>query len=179
MSPSLKRAIPWFSGLVLVAGVLALAFSLIGNTADTSPPPASTEPVVVPKKEKQVPLPRAARLVAAKWIQSAVLRQHVEESWRYTHPSMRAGYTLAQWKSGEIPVVPFPNEWFQLAPMRVDYAFADRALLEVSMLSKDDKKVKSQIFFIGLRKAGKGTSARWLVDYWAPRGAPKIPLPTN
>lgn len=176
LSPSSKRLLPWLSGVVLLAGVVALVVALVGNTGTSLETPRSSEPAVVPAKERKVPLPRAARLVAAKFVQTAVLRQRLGESWRYVAPELRSGYTLAQWKAGDIPVVPFPKEWFQVAPMRVDYAYADRALLEVSMLSKNDRKVKSQIFFLGVRKVGEGADAKWLVDYWAPRGAPKIPI---
>jgi hypothetical protein len=30
-----------------------------------------------------------------------------------------------------------------------------------------------------MKRIGKGEDARWLVDYWAPRGSPKIPLSSN
>ena len=35
--------------------------------------------------------------------------------------------------------------------------------------------MKPQRFLLGLSAVGHGTSRHWLVDYWAPFGAPKIP----
>ena len=45
----------------------------------------------------------------------------------------------------------------------------------MALLPKDASKVKPQVFFIGLKKAGKGAAARWQVNYWVPRAAPQIP----
>ena len=44
----------------------------------------------------------------------------------------------------------------------------------MALLPKDAAKVKPQIFYIGLKKVGKGRS-RWLVNYWVPRAAPAVP----
>lgn len=176
LSPSFKRALPWLSGLVLLAGVVALVVSLVGNTGKPVPDTRSAGPVQYPSKLKPAKLPAAARLAAARWIQTAVLRQRLEEAWTLTAPTLKQGMTLADWKSGDIPVVPYtPRRYFMQARLKVDAAHARDALLEVAMLSKDERKLKSQYFFLELQKVGR----RWLVSGWVPRAAPKIPAATG
>jgi hypothetical protein len=36
-------------------------------------------------------------------------------------------------------------------------------------------KTKPQLFHLGLHAFGTGAARHWLVEYWAPFGAPKIP----
>jgi hypothetical protein len=157
-----------------------IAFAATQLTSDrTLPDTRSNVPAVLPKKEKAAKLPPAAKLVAAEFVKTAVLRQNLDRAWALVAPELKQGFTLKDWRSGNIPVVPFPKKWFQLAPMKVDYAYENKALIEVAMLSKDDKKVKSQNFFLELVKIGKGDAAKWRVSSWVPRGAPKIPLPAS
>jgi len=74
---------------------------------------------------------------------------------------------------GDIPVVPFPYK-LDKVPMKVDVSRPRYALLEV-ILVPVSQKVKSQIFFIELRKFG----SRWLVTSWVPRGRIAVPATLN
>ena len=49
------------------------------------------------------------------------------------------------------------------------------ALLVVLLLPKQGIRMKPQTFLLGLSAFGHGKNRHWLVDYWAPFGAPKIP----
>ena len=62
---------------------------------------------------------------------------------------------------GQHPRVYYPAEAIETATFKVDESYADEALLEVALLPKDGAKVKPQIFFIGLKKAGKGKGPWW------------------
>jgi hypothetical protein len=175
-SPSFQRALPWIAGVVLLAGVAAfVAVRVVHNkTGHETDAPLSSKPAVVPKKEASIKLPASARRTAQRFIETAVLRDHLRESYYLTHPVLRQGYTLAQWLTGNIPVVPFTKKYFLEARMKLDYAHRKDALLEVAMLSTNDKKFKSQYFFLELQKQGQ----RWLVSSWVPRAAPKVPIST-
>lgn len=166
--------LPWLAGAVLVAGIaLFVARVVVHNkTGAEVQTPVSSKPAVVQKKEPNVKLPASARATAQRFIDTAVLRQKLAESYTLTDPELRQGYTLKQWLTGDIPVVPFTKKYFLEARMKLDYAHPTDALLEVAMLSTNDKAFKSQYFFLEMKKR----NGRWRVSSWIPRAAPKIPI---
>ena len=168
---------------MLLAGVVVGLISIFGlwNTAKPLPPTGPSAAVQRPAVEKKVPLSRGRRRVAGRFILTAVARRNLGESYDLVGPQLKAGLTRAQWEAGTIPVVPYPVNLAQVAPMKIDYSYANHALLEVALLPKDGAKVdgvklKAQLFFLELRAFGKGKHVRWLVVDWVPRGAPSIPL---
>ena len=175
MSPSTRRSITLLSGLILVAGVVAFSVAWIGDTGTSQEAPLSNEPAQLFTPRKQVPLDVEARKVAGRFILTAVARENLAESYALTHPELRQGLSKAEWLTGNIPVVYYPAREIEQARFKVDESYLNEAILEVALLPKDPKKVKPQVFFIGLKKAGKGAAARWQVNYWVPRAAPQIP----
>jgi hypothetical protein len=175
-SPRSRRRFQWISALVLLAGIVAFAGVHFRNAGKPAALPPSNIPTQVPKKEKSVPLSREARRVAGRFILTAVARRDLGESWNLVDPTLRKGFTLAEWKTGNIPVVPYPVESIDVTPFRVDYSYADRALLEIALLPKAGTKVKPQLFFLRLRARETGQSRHWLVDYWIPRGSAPTPI---
>jgi hypothetical protein len=173
--------LPWVSALVLVAGLVTfLIVYNVGGIRNTSKPvearPA-TGPVQEPKElGPRVPLPKEARLVAARWIISAVGRTHLAESWQLSAPELKKGFTLAQWKTGEIPVVPYPVGKSVGGIVRVNWSTKKDVSFEVTLVpNKKGLGVKAQDFHINLRSVGTGNDKRWLVYYWGPRALPAIP----
>lgn len=167
---------PWLAGLVLLAGLVAFGVVYIfdsGETIEVQQPASSNQVTSAKQKaEKNVALDPAARTAAGKFILTAVARKNLAESWRLTHPELRAGYTLKEWKTGNIPVQPYPTEQLDVAAMRIEESHPRQAMLEVALLPKDGTTVKPQTFFIGLKKV-KGN---WLVYYWAPHGVIPVPV---
>jgi hypothetical protein len=176
--------LPALSGVILVAGVIALLVALdafgTGSTeqASKAPPGARTEKQV-PSTPKTVPLSREARAAAIAWINSAVARTDLTKAWKLTAPELKRGYTLARWKAGTIPVVPYPVDKLPKGAVadalyKIDWSRPRDASLQI--LLGPVKGVKAQLFFIGIRRYGQGSKARWLVYDWQPRSAPAIPL---
>ena len=83
--------------------------------------------------------------------------------------------SLAEWKTGNIAVIPFPVDQLDYAPFKVDYAHPNDVLMEVALLPKEGSGVKGQMFFIDIKKFGKGDKARWLVDNWVPEARLRSP----
>lgn len=166
--------LPWVSAAVLVAGVIA---AIVAFTNEPAPkePQRSNVAAQVATTEKTVPLPADVRRVAGRFILTAVARKNLDEAWRISAPALKEGISYEQWLTGAIPVVPYPTDQIDIAPMKIDYSYADKALLEVALLPKKGASVKPQIFFIGLQAFGQGRSRRWLVSYWAPRGSVALP----
>jgi hypothetical protein len=138
---------------VLVAGLAAFAVSRIDNDGSSGAAPP-----------KQVPLSAAAKQVAFRFVDTAVARKHLAESYRLVTPTLRQGMTLAQWKTGTIPVQPYPvGEAAQRWHIRNSYP--DSAQLEVAFIPKPGTSADTGLFAVGLRKL----DGRWLVDSFQPR----------
>lgn len=171
-----NRSLPWLAGLVLAAGVIAVLLGFFRNTADPIPNTFSNEPAALPQKTPPtVKLAPEVRQLAAKFILSAVVRENLAYAWTISGPQIRAGLTLKEWMTGNIPVVPYPKKAIEIAPFRVDWSYPNSALLEVALLPKKGHDIKPQLFFIELKRIGKGKSRRWVVDSWIPRAAPTLP----
>jgi len=175
VSPTTRRSLTLLSGLILVAGVVAFTVAWVGDTGTSQETPLSNEPAQVFTPRKQVPLDVEARRVAGRFILTAVARENLGASYQLVHPELRQGLTKQEWLTGNIPVVYYPAKEIETARFKVDESYADEAILEVALLPKEASKVKPQVFFIGLKKAGEGAAARWQVYYWVPRAAPQIP----
>ncbi len=170
-----RRLYQWISALVLVVGIVVFLGVYFRNEGKSADAPLRNVPPQIAKKEKTVPLSREARRVAGRFILTAVARRDLAESWTLVDPSLKQGFSLAQWKTGDIPVVPYPVDSIDVTPFKVDYSYANRALLEIALIPKAGTKVKPQLFFLRLRARGSGNDRRWLVDYWVPRGAALTP----
>ncbi|MGZ8782011.1 MAG: hypothetical protein ACXWZB_00785 [Gaiellaceae bacterium] len=171
MSARRERRALLVGGLILVAGVVAFTVASVGDTGTSQETPLSDTPAQVLTARKQVPLDKDARQVAGRFILTAVTRENLGESYDLAHPELRQGLSKREWLSGNIPVVYYPAKAIETATFKVDESYPDEAILEVALLPKASAKVEPQIFFIGLKKAGR----RWQVSYWVPRAAPAVP----
>ena len=142
-----------------------------GSQAAASSPPA-------PAKPKSVPLSQSARVVAREFVVTAVARRNLAAAWTISGPNVRGGLTHAEWMTGNIPVIPYPVASLQYgAPFKIDYSFANQALIEVALLPTPSTKIKPQIFDLLLRKVrGADGTSHWVVDSWVPHGSVPVPL---
>ncbi len=105
-SRRVSRLLPWIAGAVLAAGVIAFLVAYFGNTADTS----ATKDTFGPGKaqtfnaQRQVKLEPAARIVAGKFISTAVARRNLAQAWPLATANVRGGLTYKEWLSGDIRV---------------------------------------------------------------------------
>src|SRR3954468_13513438 len=125
-SPRHRRRARWVAGLAAVAAIVAAAVILMPDTNGAKQPQMrGGKPTIVAPAPKHVSMSAAdeaaAKLAAAKFISTAVLRQHVDQSWALAAPELRAGFTRKAWSSGEIPVVPFPADQLDTVRYHMDY----------------------------------------------------------
>lgn len=173
--PLWQKLAPWFAGLVLVAGVVGVLWKVIPNTSGTNDKSKTPNPVVVsPKPPNTVPLAKEARIVAGRFILTAVRREKLAEAWKLSGPLIRQDLTLKEWLTGNIPVVPFTAP-ISITPMKIDFSFKNHALVEVALIPVKGSKVKPETFWLELKKIGKGANAHWVVWTYVPRAAPPIP----
>jgi len=174
-SPRFRRRLGWIGGITLVVGAAVLGIVLFWSGPEKTTEPFTPKPAQMPVKSKPVKLDPEVQQVGERFIRTAVARKQLADSWALVAPSMKSGFTLKQWKSGAIPIVPYPADTTHPAPVKVEYSYANRALLQVLLLPPKGDRTKPQLFLLGLRKFGHGGQGHWLVEYWAPYGAPKIP----
>jgi hypothetical protein len=179
-SRKVVKWLPWISALVFVAGGIAFLIAYVGNTAE----PRSIEPTGTGRVQDNsgtpptVPVDPKARVVAGKFIVTAVTRKDLAAAWKITEPGspLRHGYTYKRWLAGDIPVQPFPSKAIAGASYRVDQSHPGELTLNVYIFAKPKSGVKSQSFLIVLHPHGKGKNKRWLVNYWIPSsGAVVVP----
>ena len=129
------------------------------------------EEAQVYKAPKHIELTRAQRAhllaTAANFVTHAVARSRVEQAYDVTAPSLRGGLTRDQWRSGEIPVVPFPVEQ---ARWRLEFSDEDAIGLQVLLLPRARSGLRPELFNMELVATGKGDKQRFLVSSWAPSG---------
>ena len=130
-----------------------------GGGAGWMPP---EEPVAVSPSRARV---SAGLAVARRFIATAVARRDVGRSWDLVTPSLREGYTRAQWSRGDIPIVPYPVD---TARWEIDYTFADEMGFKVALFPRRGEKTRPTVFNLDLKAVRSGTGTRWLVEGFTP-----------
>lgn len=154
-------------GLVGLAVAIGIKYP---NTAERAPEtaPAGAQGYVY-QEPKHVELTRAERsrmlATAANFVTHAVARRKVDEAYDLAAPSLRGGLTRAQWRSGTIPVVPFPVEQ---ARWKLEYSDEDAIGLQVMLFPTAKSGLRPAVFNMELAPAGKGARQKFLVTSWAP-----------
>ena len=104
---------------------------------------------------------------AARFVETAVKRNHAERAYELVGPNLRSGTTRAHWRDGDIPVIPYPVD---AARWKFDYFYADEIGLQVAVFPEAGETVRPIVFNMSLRAVGVGANRHWLVDSWSPRG---------
>ena len=159
--------------LVLALGTIVFLYALLHDSTPKGPLPAVT--FADGKSRAPAVIESDARTVAGKFILTAVARKNTGSSWPLVHPTMKQGFTKAEWAKGNIPVTYFPVGKLEQVRFRVNERYSGGVVLEVALIPNVGVKMEPQTFYLGLRKVGSGGGAHWLVDYWMPAWAPKIP----
>lgn len=101
------------------------------------------------------------------FVTAAVERSHPERAWPVVDPVLREGLTKKQWRSGNIPVVPFPA--VSLGPIRVTSVVGKAALVEMVLIPDPSSHLVKKTFLMGLKEHA-ARPPRWAVSSWAPGG---------
>jgi hypothetical protein len=162
------------AALAAGATVIGLFYSNTGaESGSSSKSSGPSRPIIVPHQEKTVPMgPRLPEIkaVAAKFFATAVIRRNVDQSFDLVAPQLREGETRAQWKTGAIPVVPYPAGDLSFTKMSVTYSYLTRVGLIIGVFPKAHAKTPYEAFSMELTRYRHGPGYRWLVDSWAPAG---------
>lgn len=189
-SARFNRLLLLLSAAVLALGVGVLMFKIAGGSDKTSlnPDPGfrptlptkdtplkNSQGVTIKKFEQLDP---EVRSTIRTFLATAVARKDLARSWPVIAPSMKAGWTFAQWKNAKaLPnIVPYPVADVDKVNYYLDYASTKEILAEVALFADPKANQRSTLFRIGLSPVGKGAQRRWLVDYWFPLWTPPVPI---
>ena len=187
-SARFNRLMLWLGIVVLAVGTGVLVFKLAGGSdqRDANPSPgfkAQLPTKIVPLKNASGTtiktfwqLDPALRSTIRKFIGTAVMRRHLDQSWNVVAPSLKAGYTYKRWTTADkLPVIPYPVDSLDKVQYYLDYASTKAILVEVGLGAKPEKNIRPTTFQLELVPVGKGANQRWMVDYWMPRWTPPVP----
>ena len=169
-SPRFRRRLIKGSLLGAVVGAGALVSILFWNTATLVETPlhgtadlyAPPIPVKMAAAER-----RQVIATAARFVDTAVKRDHAERAFELVSPNLRTGTTKANWREGDIPVVPYPVDD---ARWKFDYSYSDEIGLQVAVFPAAGADVRPMVFNMSLHADRVGAKRRWLVDSWSPHG---------
>jgi hypothetical protein len=170
--PGWQKALPWIVGVVVIGALLGYFGYRWSNTGHSTATPLLNKPAddrsSVPPTVKLTP---GATIVARRFIQTAVARKNLPDAYPLVTEAIRQGQTLAEWKTGNIAVIPYPVDDVKYAPMKIDFSYPKEALVEIALLPKPTAKIKAQLFQMDLVKRGD----KWLVNGWYPKSSPPVP----
>jgi hypothetical protein len=166
--------------LVLVAGVIAILVTKVGNNSGTTENSNPTGPPIgkLEKNQKNIRFPAAAWNVAKQFIATAPSRKNLAKAYALADDNVRGGLTLAQWKTGNIPVPYFPTtKIIRYNWKNTNFAHPRDAAVNLLLVPTAKSGLQTGPFLIEVVKVGHGANAHWVVDYFgAMRG---VPVPTH
>jgi hypothetical protein len=176
LSPRLRRRLGWLGLAVAVVGGATLAIVLLpGTDAPDRSPTRSGAPTIVdqgPSKSELIPitlkLKRTVLKTAVLFVESAVGRQAPERAWPIVDAKLRNGMTLTEWKTGNIPVVPYPVA--SVGRFKIDQATREDILAEIVLFPTPGSRLLAKTFLIELHKRHLPKGDVWAVSNWVPYG---------
>ena len=164
-SPRFRRRLIRVSLLGAVVGAGALVSILFWNTATVVETPLhGTADMYTPPIPVKMAAAERRQVIAtaARFVDTAVKRDHAERAFELVGPSLRNGTTKANWREGDIPVVPYPVDD---ARWTFDYSYADEIGLQVAVFpaagatcGRWSSTCRSAP--VGLGRSGAGSSTR-------------------
>ncbi|HZS30655.1 MAG TPA: hypothetical protein VFA37_05315 [Gaiellaceae bacterium] len=173
-SPRNQRRLMWVSAAVLVLGVAALLAVVLSRGSGQ---PASVSTINTPKPTDTTPAqnvkvaPAASALqVARTFIETAVVRKNLDTAYALAGPFLKNGISLKQWRTGNIPVQPYPAMNASTATLRVTSSTKSEILLQVVLNPRAGSGVKApQAFDMRLDHIrGKWLVNNFIVEYKLP-----------
>jgi hypothetical protein len=105
--------------------------------------------------------------VISRFVQTAVVRKHLDAAWNMLGPEMKAGQTRRSWDTGDNNVVPFNASGIGL--FNVLYAYRGDVAIDTGLVSGKGNGWAAKTFTIELKRS-PGHASRWLVASWVPKG---------
>jgi hypothetical protein len=169
-SPRRRRRFALLGVLLAVGLTVGLSLAFLRNTVPAKKDKFTKGAPRVEQKDVAARHDRRERTsalaVATEFLRTAVLREHIDRSWSITEPSLRAGYTRRAWDNGNS--LPFPPYHFAQARWRPDYSYRNSIGLEVALFPAKTEHQRPTVFYLDLKRHGRGRHEHWLVSTFVP-----------
>ena len=176
-SPRKQRRMLILSGLVLLAGVIAILVTVFRGTGNAYPDRFSNQPAQLNHPEKKAPVSPGQISLMRQFITTAVARHNLSKAYWIVGPDLRGGLTRGEWRNGDIPVLYYHASNAKTVAFKADYSFETQALFEANLHAVPGTEQRpSLLFFIGLKRQGGKPGGRWLVNYFEPNWRAPVPL---
>jgi hypothetical protein len=177
-SPRRRRRTLRVGGALLVLATVITIGIVFRNTAPREESTLRNDPIQVYHAPTPVRLTKTDRTLALKtalkFVNTAVARRHVGDSYELVSRDLRAGISPAVWAKGdEIPVVPYPAVE---ARVRVDYSYRNELGLKMLLVPPSTSTLNPMTFNMDMKALGSGGKRRWLVSSWTPSGGVSAPV---
>lgn len=180
-TPRAQRWLMWVSGAVLVVGVAVFLGIFLsrgsskpasaGNLSTVSSAPPSTKPAA--HAQRVAPSGDALK-VARTFLETAVLRKNLDAAYAIVGPDLKGGMSIAQWRKGNIAVVPYPALNAKTAKFQVTESHKNELFAQVALYPRKGSGVTRPLAFnLGVQRIG----GKWVVNYWLPE--PQIKVRAN
>jgi hypothetical protein len=182
-SPRNQRIFFWVALVALVAGVVVLTMKLVGGSSSAPQAPAKGFKPTLPVKTKALvdangvkvknyeQLSPQIRNTINGFIVVGPMNGNYGGSWKFLLPHSRItrGYTEKRWATANAhPLIPLPGYTMKGATYRLEEATKKEILVSMTIQPSKPSVGRPVAFRIGLVPYGKGSNARWLVNYWMP-----------
>ena len=176
-SPRAQRRLIWIGGAVFSVGlILFLSATVLRGTSGLHSPILNRAAQHVKQPVKAAPDPEAFK-VARKFIETAVLRKHLDAAYALVNQDIKGGMSRKQWDKGNIAVVSYPAGNTKTAGFEVVASFKTQIMLIVDLVARPNVDVRPHLpFWLGLVRAHNNSNGRWLVNYWLPDWMPPVPI---
>jgi hypothetical protein len=164
-SPRRRRRLLWVAGFAVLSIVVTIAAKAMPKGEELPPETFGAQRAVdVLAEEKLVkvtPRDRAAiNRTLDRFVPAAVARRNPADAYAVSTPNLRGQATARQWRTGDIPVHPFPARGRAFHGWTVNYAMRDHVNLDLLVMPDLRKERRPIAFTIDLEKI----RGRWLVD---------------
>jgi hypothetical protein len=180
-SRRLNRWLLALGALVLAAGIIAIIATKVGGK---NPPAENVNPTGpkisdIAKAQPNIRFPAAAWSVVKQFVFTALPRKNLARSYQLSDANMRGGFTLRQWKSGNLPGVPYfeTGKVVRYNFKNTNYSHPRSAALNLILVPRKGSAMRPTPYIIFLKKFGRGASAHWRVDYFGTMQGPPVPSP--
>jgi hypothetical protein len=164
-SPRRRRRLLWATGFAVLAIVVTIAAKAMPKAEELPPETFGRQRAVdILAEEKLVkvtPRDRAAiNKTLDRFVPAAVARRNPAGAYAVSTPNLRSQATARQWRTGDIPVHPFPARGRTFHGWTVNYAMRDHVNLDLLVMPDLRKERRPIAFTIDLEKI----RGQWLVD---------------
>jgi hypothetical protein len=165
--------------VVLAAGIVAILVTQIGGNAGSSSKENANPtgpPISIPKAQKNIRFPASGWKVAREFVMNVTQRRNLARTYALADANVRGGLTLAQWKTGNIPVPYFPTaKIIRYNFKNTNFAHPRAAAVNLILVPKKNSGMRLTPFQIEVVKVGHGASAHWVVDYFGSMQGVPVP----